>query len=172
MVYEKNTIEFVQVAFEFCALLEGAENSSLSRFVDKAVKIIPLLYLKATLLPEIAEPESDDEAEHQINEMTYNAIRYRLSELFGEHDEYLETFHPDIQFSDTPIAMTVSESLADVYQAIGNFLAMYRTENEDVMVQALYECRRNFMEYWGQTLLNALKALHGVYVGLLEDGGE
>jgi hypothetical protein len=161
-VYHKNTIEFVAVALEFCALLETTSKHTLFSFTDKAVKILPLLYLKATLLPEVAEPEEEDEPEQFITEQTYEAVRYHLANLLGEYDAYLETFHPDIQYSDTPVAATISESLADVYQDLGNFAALFRQENEQVMEQALFACEENFRFYWGQTLLNALKALHAV----------
>ncbi|MDR2472795.1 MAG: DUF5063 domain-containing protein [Tannerella sp.] len=163
-IYDKNTIEFVQVALEYCAMMESVSKTSLPTFVDKAVKIMPLLYLKGVLLPTVEEPEDDREPEKFITETTYNAIRYGLEELFGNDDTYLETFHPDIRYSDTPIAVSISESLTDIYQDIGNFIALFRTGNENVMTQALYICREDFRLYWGQKLLNALKAIHNVYI--------
>lgn len=57
-VYDKNTLEFVTVAFEFCSWMESVGHD-LPAFVDKATKLLPLLYLKATLLP---ETEADDDA--------------------------------------------------------------------------------------------------------------
>ena len=163
MIYEKNTLEFVTVALEFCTLIEATDKQTLFTFTDKAVKILPLLYLKATLLPFNEQPdEEDSELEHFITEKTYEAIQQRLSRLFGEYDPFLETFHPDIQWSDTPIAITISEQLADVYQDIGDFAGLFRQENEKIMRQALAACEVNFRLYWGQKLLNALKALHVV----------
>ena len=162
MIYDKNTIEFVTVALEFCALIEAAGKHTLFSFTDKAVKILPLLYLKATLLPVPDEPEDDSELEQFITENTYEAIRYHIANLMGEYDPFLETFHPDMQYSDTPVAATISENLADVYQDIGNFAALFRLENEHVMEQALGACAENFRLYWGQKLLNALKAIHVV----------
>jgi len=54
-LYDKNTLEFVAVAFECCSWLEKTERegADLFAFVDKATKLLPLLYLKATLLPEV-----------------------------------------------------------------------------------------------------------------------
>jgi hypothetical protein len=95
-----------------------------------------------------------------IDEETYEVVRMRMADLLGEYDTFLDTFHPDIKYSDTPIASTVSENLADVYQDIGNFAAQFRLENEEVMTKALVVCEENFRLYWGQKLLNALKALH------------
>ncbi len=50
-IFDKNVIEFVTVAAEFCAFLERAERMKRSTFVDTSLKILPLLYLKASMLP-------------------------------------------------------------------------------------------------------------------------
>jgi hypothetical protein len=161
-IYERNTIEFVTVALEYCSFLEAVNEYSLFEFVDKSTKILPLLYLKASLLPEI--PLEGDEAgfELSITEEMYESVRSRMADLLGERDAYLETFHPDMPFSDAPVAASISENLADVYQDTGNFCFLFRQGNEDVMSEAVALCRSNFREYWGQRLLNALKALHAV----------
>jgi hypothetical protein len=162
VIYDKNTLEFVTVTLEFCALMEAATKHTLFSFSDKAIKILPLLYLKATLLPASEEPDEEYDLEHFITENTYEAIRYRTADLFGEYDSYLETFHPDMEYSDTPVAATISENLADIYQDLGDFAALFRQENEEVMKQALYICEEDFRLHWGQKLLNALKAIHVV----------
>jgi len=168
MIYEKNTLEFVTVALEFCALMETTDKHTLFSFTDKTVKILPLLYLKATLLPTLngtvnaTELEDETELEQFITENTYEAIRNCIADLLGEYDPYLETFHPDMQYSDTPVIVTISENLADVYQDLGNFVTLFRQENERVMEQALVACEENFRLYWGQKALNALKALHAL----------
>lgn len=158
-IYERNTLEFVTVALEFCTFVEAAGQNGLFDFMDKAVKILPLLYLKATLLPE-AESDEDAEPELSVTEDMYESVRTRIASLLGEKDTYLETFHPDMQYSDTPIAAFISENLADIYQDVGNFVSLFRQGYEEVMLQAIALCRTNFQEFWGQQLLNALKALH------------
>ena len=158
-IYERNTLEFVTVALEFCTFVETAGEKGFFDFVDKAVKLLPLLYLKTTLLPEV-EPDEDDEPELTVTEDMYESVRVRIAGLLGEKDSYLETFHPDMQYSDTPIAAFISENLADVYQDTGNFVSLFRQGNEEVMLQSIALCRTNFQEFWGQQLLNALKALH------------
>lgn len=161
-VYDKNTLEFVTVAFEFCTWIEKTNDFDLFKFVNNATKLLPLLYLKATLLPEVTDLDDESDAAQFITEETYDAVRNRIANLLGEHDTYLETFLPDMQYSDTPIAAFISENLADVYQDIGNFISLFRQGYEKTMLQALLECTENFQFYWGQSLLNALKALHAI----------
>lgn len=160
-IYEHNTLEFVTVALEYCTFVEAAGNTGLFDFVDKAIKLLPLLYLKASLLPEV-ESEEEAELELSVTEDMYESVRSRIAGLFGERDSYLETFHTDMRYSDTPIVAFISENLADVYQDTGNFVSLFRQGNEEVMLEAIALCRMNFQEYWGQQLLNALKALHAV----------
>lgn len=113
-IYERNTLEFVTVALEYCTFVEAAGNTGLFDFVDKATKLLPLLYLKASLLPEV-ESEEETELELSVSEDMYESVRSRIAGLLGERDSYLETFHADMRYSDTPIAAFISENLADVY---------------------------------------------------------
>lgn len=160
-IYERNTIEFVTVALEYCSLVETTRQFTIPEFVDKATKMLPLLYLKAALLPEVSLND-EVELEYTITEDMYEAVRSQIAGLLGERDTYLETFHPDMQYSDTPIAAFISENLADVYQDTGNFISLFRQGYEEIMQNAIASCRINFQEYWGQRLLNALKALHAI----------
>ena len=140
-IYERNTLEFVTVALEFCTFVETAGQNGLFDFIDKGIKLLPLLYLKATLLPEAEVDDEDDEPELTVTEDMYEAVRTRIAALLGEKDSYLETFHPDMQYSDTPIAAFISENLADVYQDTGNFVSLFRQGNEEVMLQAIALCQ-------------------------------
>jgi hypothetical protein len=162
-IYGRNTIEFLTVALEYCSFAETVNECTLLDFVDKATKILPLLYLKAALLPEIIVEDEDESCPAPcITEEMYNSVCSRIADFLREKDSYLETFHPDMPFSDAPVAAFVSEDLADIYQDTGNFCFLFRQGNEDVMRMAVAACRTNFREYWGQRLLNALKALHAV----------
>jgi hypothetical protein len=162
LLYSGNTLEFAAVAVEFCTFLENTSKFTLIPFINKAIGLLPLLYLKTIMLKHIEKYDNEDNLEVFIDEKTYEAVRMQIAALLGKYDIFLDTFHPDIKFSDTPIATTISENLADMYQDIGNFTAQFRRENEDVMTSAIIVCEENFRLYWGQKLLNALKALHAV----------
>ncbi|MDR1331790.1 MAG: DUF5063 domain-containing protein [Tannerella sp.] len=160
-IYDNNTLEFVTVAKEFCSMLERIHEYDMFSFVNHTTKILPLLYVKAALLPDVDEPENAGVASF-VTEEAYEAARARVTGLLGEHDSYLETFMPDMQYSDTPIIASISENIADIYQNIGDFIALFRQGYEETMLIALSQCSGNFRLYWGQSLLNALKALHSI----------
>ncbi|MDD3077481.1 MAG: DUF5063 domain-containing protein [Paludibacter sp.] len=164
IVYSQPVVEFVTVAAETCLFLEKTTEQTRSEFVSKAVKILPLLYLKAAVL-EIPAPVFDSVVERFVTEEDYLFVKEQLEQLLGADDSYLEVFHPDMALSDTPIAAFVSESLADVYQEIKDFAANYQTMDTDVMNDALVMCLNAFGEHWGQKALSALRALHAVRHG-------
>ena len=92
-IFEKNVIEFVTVAAEFCAFLERAEHMKRKAFVDTSLKILPLLYLKASLLPK-CETIGDEAPETYVTEEIYEILRINLAGLMGEKDDYLDVRFP------------------------------------------------------------------------------
>ena len=160
-LYQRDVLEFVTVAVQFCAYLEEAEQKQPREFVETMLRLLPLLYLKGTLLPDF---DMDEEVELQdfVTEDNYNIVRGNVALLMGEHDDYLDVFMEDMKYSDTPILTTVSENLADIYQDLKNFALNYRQEVETVMKEALAEVKENFAHYWGQRCVNVMRALHDV----------
>ncbi len=161
LVYSTKVIEFVTVAAETCLFLEHASEFSRTDFVVKSVKILPLLYLNASLI-EIPESEFEGVTERFVTEEDYLDVREQIAGILGNDDLYLETFHPDMALSDTPIAAFISENLADIYQEIKDFAANYQLADIEIMNEALITCLEAYGEHWGQKLLNALRALHAI----------
>ena len=160
-VYSKDIVEFATVGVEYCSLIEQASEHERKEFCLKLVRILPLLYLKATLLPD-NEMEECDDLKHYVTEEQYLYLAKNLSDKLGEQDAYLEVFERDMAYSDTPIAATISENLADIYQDVRDMLEIYRIGNEDLSQAAICRCRNSFIEYWGQNLVNALRPLHSI----------
>jgi hypothetical protein len=161
VVYSPPVIDFVTVVAETCLFLENASEGGRDEFIDKSVKILPLLYLKTSLL-KVPEPVFGDGAERFVTEDDYLFVKEQMEQLLGADDTYLEVFHPDMALSDTPIAAFISENMADIYQELKDFAANYQTADTDVMNDALVVCLEAFAEHWGQKLLNALRALHAL----------
>ena len=160
-IFEKNVIEFVTVAAEFCAFLERAEHMKRKAFVDTSLKILPLLYLKASLLPK-CETIGDEAPETYVTEEIYEILRINLAGLMGEKDDYLDVFVQDMVYSDQPIKKSISEDLADIYQDIKDFIFVFQLGLNETMNDSLAICQENFGLLWGQKLVNTLRALHDV----------
>ena len=168
VIFSRDTVEFVTVAAEFCAYLERAENLRRKDFVDTMLKILPLLYIKGSMLPE-CEMLSEIEPETFVTEEDYEVLRYSLASLMSDGDDYLEVFMQDMAYSDTPITRRISEDLADIYQDVKNFISVFQLGFDETMHDSLAICRENFALYWGQTLVNTMRALHSVKYNLKED---
>ncbi len=170
-IFDKNVIEFVTVAAEFCNFLEHADSMKRASFVDTSLKILPLLYLKASLLPP-CETIGEEAPETYVTEETYEIVRMTLAGLMGEKDDYLEVFVPDMVYSDQPIRKNISEDLADIYQDIKDFIFVFQLGLNETMNDALAICQENFGTLWGQKLVNTLRALHDVKYNQPDDAEE
>ena len=80
----------------------------------------------------------------------------------GPDDIFLETFEEDMKYSETPIAASISESLADLFQPLYNFISVVKDSEGDKLVEAYINCKEDFISYWSQTLCNVLRALNNV----------
>ncbi len=166
IVYSKNTIEFVTVANEYCKLIESAGSEGAQQMLNKAQKILPLLYLKVSILPEF-ESYEELTLEKYVSEVDYNFLQQRIMNLLGEHDDYQEVFEDGMQYSDSPLTSSVSENLVDIYQDLKDFIMSYQIGDDSIMQEALWECEENYKNFWGQKLVNCLRAIHTlVYSGI------
>ncbi len=159
VVYSKNVVEFVTVASEYCNSLENAAKNTVEENLQKMQKLLPLLYLKAAMLPK-TERVLDDELEKYVSELDYNVLHQKWLQLLNEYDSFYEVFDPSIQFGQETVTASISENLLDIYQDIKNFLISYSIGNEEVMNDALAECTEHFVEFWGQQLVNVQRAVH------------
>lgn len=165
VVYSKNVIEFATVANEYCSFIETVDQFERKSFITKVQKLFPLLYLKALLLPIPDIEMSDDLPEKHVSEEDYNFILHKLEAKLGQFDAYQEVFDPSMQYSEEPLEASISENIADIYQDLKDFILSYRVGTLEVMNDALWECRTNFEQYWGQRLVNGLRALHNLVYG-------
>lgn len=161
IIFDRNVVEFVTVSAEFCKFLEQAEGMKRSTFVDTSLKLLPLLYLKAAMLPP-CEMEGDEAPENYVTEETYEILHMNLAAILAERDDYLDVFVSDMKYSDQPITKFISEDLADIYQDIKDFIFVFQLGLNRTMHDALAICQENFRLYWGQKLVNTLRALHEV----------
>lgn len=174
VVYSKNVVEFVTVAKEYCVFAESAVQYSRTDFLSVAGRILPLLYLKAVVLPKV-ESILDDPIEKTVDEMMYAQVKEGVEMKMGRFNDYLEVFSQDMKYSETPVIAFVAEDLADIYQDLKDFISAYRIGVTEIMNDALSELVNNFELFWGQRLVNTLRALHAVQYGgedLEEEEGE
>jgi hypothetical protein len=158
-VYSRNVIEFVAVANEFGKYVEHASELKGDEMLKIMQRIMPLMYLKASLLPTLT-PFFEEGNEKFVTEPDWIRIHDILREKFGTADDYLEVFDEKINETGEHVVSSISENMADIYQDIKDFLILYQTGTTEVMNDAVWECRLNFETFWGQKLLNSMRAIH------------
>lgn len=171
VIYQHDVIEFAQVAVQYCALLEQCNEAVRTELVDKLLKIMPLMYMKALLLPKV-ESDGSFLPDEQVTEQDYEYVRYGMANQLGNDDEYLDVVSDDMLQTDEVEWKRVSEHLADIYQPVRNFLAVYQGGVEDCMQDALWSLVDAFELYWGESLVEALRRLHRIKFAIKENEDE
>jgi len=158
LVYSENVIGFATLATEYCNLLDAIVLLSQKDFIDKAHRLLPLIYLKAIILPDV-EPEMPEmiekEVTHEEWDAVYNTMANKLSG-FDEYTEILDSLNDDRQM------VSLSEGFSDIYQDLKDFVSLYNMGTPEIMNDAIWECKKNFKEFWGQRLVNVLRVLHNL----------
>lgn len=158
-VYSRHVVEFVTVANEYCKYSEHAGEIKGQALLTIFQRFLPLLYLKATFLPKL-EPLFEDGNEKFVTEFDWYRIHDSFLRKLGSADDYLKLPDEVQEKNEGPVPGSLSEDFADIYQDMKNFILLYQTGTEEVMNDAIWECKMNFDEFWGKKLLNAIRAIH------------
>ena len=130
--------------------------------VARMLQLLPRIYITVSDIDQ-EYGYSDYYIDGALDEMAYDQARDMLAAIMADDDVYLEVFLDDMKYSDTPIAVTVSENLADLYQEFYNFINAVRDVPTEVQTELVGIEKDNFVQYWGQTLCNVLRALNSIY---------
>ena len=162
MKLSPNSLAFIAMTNEYCHELENILDYDKDSFVARMLKLLPRIYISANDI-ELDISFSDYYIDSYLEEEAYNQVRNYVSQVMAEDDVYLDTFVDDMKYSDTPVATSVSENLADLYQEVFNFIASVKNAPTEVQQELLGLCKDNFKNYWSQTICNAIKALNKIY---------
>jgi hypothetical protein len=126
---------------------------------SKAQKILSLVYLRASLIEKPSEIP-DGEVEKFVQEEDWIYIKTNVSDLIGNADRFIDVVLPEELDPENHEEVRLSESFADIYQDLKDFVTSYEIGNEDGLQASLYECMFNYEKFWGQRLLAILSYLH------------
>ncbi len=161
LVYSENVIGFTALATEYCNLLDGVALLSQKDFIDKAHRLLPLIYLKAIILPEI-EPEMPDMIDKSVTQEEWEAVFITMQKKLQGVDAYTEVLDA---LNDEQQMNTLSEGFTDIYQDLKDYISLYSMGTPEIMNDAIWECKNNFKNYWGQRLMNITRVLHHLLYG-------
>ena len=161
-VLNNNSLAFIGLCNEYCQTLESARETECDDFIAAMLRLLPRIYITASDLKiddlGLEEPYIDG----RLDEDYYDSIRRSIENLLGPDDTYLEVFEEDMKYSDTPIAASVSEGLADIFQVLYNFLEAIKDVPNELIDQALIAVKDDFQSYWSRILCNVMRALNHI----------
>ena len=157
-----NTLAFIALCNEYCVTMEQVRETEQDEFINTMIRLLPRLYISATDLKNDIEECEDAYLESSLDEDYYESVRCSVENLIGPDDVYLEVFEEDMKYSDTPIAASISECLADIFQVLYNFIIMVKESPSLLIDAAVVAVRDEFEGYWGQRLCNVMRALHSL----------
>lgn len=154
-----NAIAFIGLCNEYCVAVENSRESERGEFIDHILRLLPRIYIAAS---DLRTDSTDEEPyiDNILEEDYYEAVRRNMEALMGADDVYLEVFEEDMKYSDTPVAASISEGLADIFQALYNFINTIRDATDETVQLALLGIRDDFRAYWSSTLCNVLRAVN------------
>jgi hypothetical protein len=160
-LYGEEVLDFVKTAASYCKTLEEADQIKIKDLVDRMHKLLPRLYYTATALPDI-DSHYEDLGQKFVTEDDYEHIRNKLLMKLGQYDAFEEVFDNDrVEFEDS-VGESISEDLTDIYQDIKDFILLFEIGSNEIMIEALWECRQSFESFWGQKVTNVMRPLHGL----------
>ncbi len=157
---KKPVLELLTVANEYCYFLENLEKKTIDEVLKFIYHIVPLLYLKGTLLPDL-EVEHPEANEKFITAEQWEELFYTLRKIMGNKDEFW-IIDPLYINENEPLKASLSENLTDVYQDLKDFLLLYQKNTFAARENAVKECRILFATHWGYRLTHIMTKVHHI----------
>lgn len=162
-------IKTAELAARYCLAVENAGEREKMEFVREMLRYLPQLYLSFSGDGDEAGGSLDEDYGYEVpfsyvDEAFYDRVRGNVGMLLGSDDTYLEAFYEDMKYSETPVAASISEGLADIFQDLYNFISLVKDTEGSRIGEAFARCRENFDSYWGQILCNLMRPLHRLLV--------
>ncbi|MDG1900929.1 MAG: DUF5063 domain-containing protein [Bacteroidales bacterium] len=154
----KQVVEMATVANEFCYFIENVEKKEKEIVLEFMQRILPLLHLKGSLLPNI-EPEHPEANERFVTEEQWERVFNELRQVLGEDDEYW-IIDPQYMNDTEPLKASLSENITDIYQDMKDFLLLLQKNTHAARENAVSECKILHANHWGYRVGNIFTRIH------------
>jgi hypothetical protein len=150
-------LELIRVAHEFCVFTEDIENKEITDILSFYQKVLPLMYLKGSLLPEIEVSDSSFN-ERFVTEAIWGEIFMSLKTKFGD-DEYFWIADENNEL----LKVSVADYIADIYQDMKDFVVLFQKDRIAAKENAVFSIRKYQIVHWGPRLTTVLPTIHRLF---------
>jgi len=163
IVQSRNVLEFITVANEVCIFLEEIEKYDTDLIFAYLQKVLPLLYLKGAMLPDV-HVDNEDANERFVTLEHWEKIYMSLLNKTGGKDNfhYIDSC-TEVDFKEEK--GSIAENLSDIYQDLKDFILLYQKNTLSAQENAVHACKILFEANWGLKLLSAHTAIHSLLYG-------
>ena len=166
LLREESVVSFIVAAAKYCALVETESTTEWTEETMRECRtILSEVYASALRFPDVelrAEYAESELPERIVTEDSYRKVMLRLRKFFGEEDRFPEAQHEDQKLSERPVSVSLSELMADLYQALADPLWNIRQNGPRILPETLADLKYAFEIEWGKKLLSVLKQLHNL----------
>ncbi|MCX7697262.1 MAG: DUF5063 domain-containing protein [Bacteroidales bacterium] len=151
--------EFLFVGKEYCFFLEKISSREVHDVLDYVRKILPYLYIKASMIP-FSELTDDDFIQRYVSEEDYEIV-------FNEVREKVQTLEPHYIYNPElkePEKISIAEALTDIYQDIKDLLLAFNRGLTHEKISVEKYAHLWFIERIGTRIVQVLPAFHQWYV--------
>jgi hypothetical protein len=156
-VYSPHVIDLLKLANEYCLFLEKSEQYKTPDLLVFLQRILPMLYIKGSLLPEVQG--ASDIVEHFVTEEQWSNIFADLREKFGAADDYYFCDLNDPEGSD-PWKGSLADNLSDIYQCMKDFILLFQKNTYSAQKDAVADVSSLFKSHWGECATRAHNVIH------------
>ncbi len=153
VTHGKHFLELLSVATEYIRFIDECKEHDKHTIMIYLQKILPLIYLKSSLLPEISLDDNSAD-ERFVTEEEYELVLITLTEKFSQKCDESHDCHC------TDEGPKVAEALTDLYQDLKDTILLFSTNKMAAQQWAVNNCRNWFIERWGLAVADILGYLH------------
>jgi hypothetical protein len=178
----KPVVDFVEVAREYCQLIDDRDQKTAIQLLQAIFVYLPRLCLYGLGLPEIKR-SLDYDLPQRSQEEWQNLYKSLQNKLEG-YDVYFEVFDPYDDKDHESISQTVSDDLSDIYFDLKSGLKEWSRASVAEQRSIIWDWKFGFASHWGHHATGAFRTLFSLlfehiegkselYIGIkeTEDGG-
>lgn len=168
---DAHSLKLTALAVGYVRLVAGAPESEAHTFVYNILRLLPAIYSNLLELKPYGEDDGGEDYDNydtgailgQLTEEQYVAVSGAMSTLLGQYDTYLDSPAEDMRYSETPVAVSLSEQLADIYQAMADFATTIADAPAEGAGDVLADMKYRFHSYLSDTICTAIRTCNLIY---------
>jgi len=165
-VYLPEVLQFVKACNDYIEWVRTTHTDT-GVFIRDGLRHLSEVYSLATQL-EDRDTVYEEGIERETSEQEWAMVYQETGRVLGQTNTYLRLAEEDEFDRSDLVTHTIAEDLADIFQELNDFIAVYSSGTEELMNDALWQVLDTFREHWGKKLLLSLSAMHSVMVSGVE----